>query len=166
MLLDSNKTRTMFSALTTSTVLILGRIGEDGSEVSQAVDKRLRMMGYIAVVFDFGRSANRSYMETIQSIASLSRIIVADIRDPYLYRNFYEMILDYRIPVGLVLEKGNQLNPMFTDILSNDRVVKPIIQFKNFKSLIGLIKSKVVEPAEKLIGKRHKLLDELSGEKR
>ena len=53
---------------------------------------------------------------------------------------------------------------MFVDILGYDWVLEPIVEFDNADSLIDLLPSKVIAPAEKRLEKMRKQLLWLFGE--
>ena len=50
---------------------------------------------------------------------------------------------------------------MFVDLLENDYVLKPIIEFENKEQLIEWIPSKIIAPAKERHKERQKLLEQL-----
>ena len=63
-------------------VLILGRFSEERKPVLQIIKQELASRNYLPVVFDFTGPDNRDVGETIISLASLSRFVIADISSP------------------------------------------------------------------------------------
>jgi len=82
LLIDNRKLRNVIDTLSTKAVLILGRFSAARKPVLEALREPLRQRGLLPVIFDFDRPATRTLMETVTTLARLSRFIVADISDP------------------------------------------------------------------------------------
>ena len=163
LLLKHENLRQVLNSVTERGVLILGRFGGGGIEVLLAVAEKLREMKYLPIIFDFDRPRDRNYTETIKTLAGLSRFVVVDLSGPSVPQELYATVPHFKIPFIPILEKGKQKYAMFADILEFDWVMKPIVEFDSIDSLINSITSKVVNPAEKRLEKRQKLLFELFG---
>jgi hypothetical protein len=71
-------------------VLILGRFSQERKPVLDALREALRNHpnGYIAVLFDFFElQHDKPVLETVKTLASLARFVIADLTDPHLVRS-------------------------------------------------------------------------------
>src|SRR6266571_2547573 len=82
LLLNNEKLRDVINTVTTKAVLILGRFTMERKAILDAVRNELRKRDYLPVLFDFDKPAARDLTETITTLASMSRFIIADITDP------------------------------------------------------------------------------------
>jgi hypothetical protein len=67
------KLRNVIDAVSRKGVLLLGRFGRGGLELLRALGERLRVAGFLPIIFDFERPAARNYTETVMTLAGLSR---------------------------------------------------------------------------------------------
>lgn len=128
--------------------MILGRFGGGGIEVLKAVALELRKRKYLPFVFDFDRPKNRDMTETIRTLASLSKFVIADLSGSSVPGELQALVPDFMIPYILILQKGRKRFAMATDILRKPWVVKPVVEFKTTVQLKELIPSKILVPAE------------------
>ncbi|HET7440464.1 MAG TPA: pentapeptide repeat-containing protein, partial [Terriglobales bacterium] len=82
LLLTGGGVRNVIDTLTSKIVLILGRFKPERKVVLDAIRQELRQRGYLPVMFDFEKPANRDLTETISLLANMSRFIIADLTDP------------------------------------------------------------------------------------
>jgi hypothetical protein len=153
----------VFNSITERGVLILGRFRNGGIEVLRAIAEKLREKKYLPILFDFERPRDRTYTETIKTLAGLSRFVVVDITGPSVPQELGATVPHFKIPFVPILEKGKRAYAMFKDILEHDWVLKPIVEFDNTESLIKNLELKIINPAEKRLKKRQKLLNKLFG---
>lgn len=125
LLLNHQKLRNVLNAVTERGVLLLGRFGGGGLEVLQAVAARLREAKYLPIIFDFERPRDRSYTETVKTLAGLSRFIIADLSGPSVPQELYATIPHYKIPFVPILEAGRKQFAMVADLLEYPWVVRP-----------------------------------------
>jgi hypothetical protein len=62
-------------------VLILGRFSEDRKPILDAILDELRNHDYLPIMFDFDPTTNQTIIETVKTLAGLSRFVIADITD-------------------------------------------------------------------------------------
>jgi hypothetical protein len=62
-------------------VLILGRFSEERKIVLDAIRDELCKHNYLPILFDFSPSPNRDTVETVRTLAGMSRFIIADLTD-------------------------------------------------------------------------------------
>jgi uncharacterized protein YjbI with pentapeptide repeats len=161
LLLNHENLRQVLNSVMERGVLILGRFGGGGIEVLHAVAEKLREMKYLPMIFDFERQRDRTYTEIIKTLVGLSRFVVVDLSGPSVPQELYATVPHFKIPFVPILEKGRRPYAMFADILEYDWVIKPVVEFDTAPTLIQLLPSKIVEPAEKRHEKRQRLLREI-----
>lgn len=81
LLLNNQKIREVIDTITSKVVLILGRFTEQRKQVLDAIRDELRRRGYLPILFDFDRLASRDTVETISTLAHMSRFVIADLTD-------------------------------------------------------------------------------------
>ena len=85
LLLNSKKLRQVIETITSKVVLILGRFTPERKKILDKIKIRLEKHGYLAVILDFKAPANRDITETVITLATLSKFIVADLIRPSKY---------------------------------------------------------------------------------
>src|SRR6202007_1228149 len=81
LLLNNQEIRDVIDTITSKAVLILGRFSKKRKVVLDALREELRKLDYLPIVFDFQRSANQATIETIKTLASMARFVIADLTD-------------------------------------------------------------------------------------
>lgn len=161
-LLLSHKTlREVLNSITERGVLILGHLSDSGQELLQSIAQKLREMKYLPIIFDFDRPGDRDYTEAVKTLAGLSKFVIVDLSGPSVPRELYSTVPYIKIPFVTIMERNRNPYSMFVDILKNDHVLKPIIEFTSKEELIELIPSRIIAPAEEKYKERQKLLDQL-----
>jgi hypothetical protein len=151
LLLNREKIRNVIDAVTRRGVLILGRFGDGGLALLQAIAAWLRRPengGYLPLLFDF------------PTLASLARFVIVDLSGPSVPQEITATVDLYEIPFVPVLEKHRKDWSMFRDFLVKERVLEPV-RFTDQDNLLELMAKEVIAPAEKLIEKRQKRLGEI-----
>jgi hypothetical protein len=161
LLLNHKKLRDVFNTMTERGVLILGRFGGDGLEVLQAIAAKLRETNYLPIIFDFERPQDRNYTETVQTLAGLSRFIIADLSGPSVPQELYATVPHFKIPCVPIIEASRKPYSMAVDLLEYPWVVRPPVTFATTEELLEQLPAKVIAPAEEKHQTRQKLLDEL-----
>jgi hypothetical protein len=165
LLLNREKIRNVLDAVTRRGVLILGRFGDGGLALLQAVAGWLRRPengGYLPLLFDFPRPKSKTYTETIRTLASLARFVIVDLSGPSVPQEITATVDLYEIPFVPILEQNRKDWSMFQDFLVKERVLEPV-RFTDQIHLLELLAKEVIAPAEKLIEKRQQRLDEIFG---
>ncbi len=141
-------------------VLILGRFGDGGLELLQAIAAQLRESSYLPIIFEFDRPESRNITETIKTLAGLSRFVIADLSGPSVPHELYALVPHLKIPFVPIIEKGRKIYSMFSDISEYPWVLAPV-RFEDKAQLLQLLPGEIIDPAEEKHQKRQKLLDEL-----
>jgi uncharacterized protein YjbI with pentapeptide repeats len=82
LLLSNQRIRHVIDTITSKVVLILGRFTDERKQVLDTIRAILRTRDYLPILFDFDEPSSRDLMETVSTLAHLSRFIIADITDP------------------------------------------------------------------------------------
>jgi hypothetical protein len=118
LLLNNKKLRDVIDTVTSKVVLILGRFSASSLPLLNNLRDLLRSSGYVPVLFDFEKPANRDLTETVSTIAHLSRFIVADISEPRCVPHELASIAKnlLSVPIVPLLRNGEDPYGMFNDI--------------------------------------------------
>jgi Pentapeptide repeats (8 copies) len=165
LLLDREKIRNVINTVTRRGVLLLGRFGDGGLALLQAVAAWLRRPengGYLPLLFDFPRPASRTYTETIRTLAGLARFVIVDLSGPSVPQEITATVDLYDIPFVPILEQERKDWSMFQDFLVKQRVLEPV-RFTDQNHLLQLLAKEVIAPAEKLVEERQQRLDKIFG---
>ncbi len=161
LLLHNEKVHDAFNGLTEKIVLILGRFGGGGlEELLRPLGEGLRKHGYVPMIFEFVRPQDRTFTETIQTLAGLARFVVVDLSGPSVPQELYATVPHLEIPFVPILKKGSQEYSLFADLLGKDWVLKPPVEFESTADLLLMLPDKIISPAEKRVeARRAKLGD-------
>ena len=80
--LNNEEIRGVIDTVAQKGVLILGRFTPERKKILDAVREKLRSLGYVPMMFDFEKVTSRDFTETIKTLASMSRFVIADITNP------------------------------------------------------------------------------------
>lgn len=152
LLLHNEKLRTIIDTLTTKSVLILGRFAEERKAVLDAIRDELRWRNYIPILFDFEKPANRDLTETVMTLASLSRFVIADLSDPHSIphelMSFAEKLLSVPVkPLFCPTPEHPKPYPMLEHLQRYQHVL-PTYFYDTEENLITALSEAVIQPAE------------------
>jgi len=82
LLINNSKVRDFIDTISSKMVLLLGRFTPERKLILDKIKKELESRNYLPVIFDFEGPANRDVGETIITLASLSKFVIADISSP------------------------------------------------------------------------------------
>jgi len=138
-------------------VLILGRFSDERKPVLDAIREELRKPehNYLPIVFDFPPTTNQTTIETIKTIANLSRFVIADLTDPRSVLQELQAIVPTlpSVAVRLLLKKSEPEYGMLDYFRQYPWVVNGSYRYKNVEELIASIKMKIIVPAEAKVQK-------------
>jgi len=149
LLLNSKKVRNLIDVMASKAVLILGRFTVDRKPVLDALRNALRSLGYLPMIFDFKKSTQRDFTETIKTLAGLSKFVIADITNPKSSPlELQATVPDYMIPFVTIIHEGDEPFSMFADLQQKYRDwVLDILVYDSTDGLISVLDSAVVQPA-------------------
>ena len=83
LILNNEEIREVINALTSKSVLILGRFAlPERKAILDALRSKLREYNLLPIVFDFDRPTDKDFTETIKTLAGISYFVIADVTNP------------------------------------------------------------------------------------
>jgi len=127
LMISNEKLRNIIDTITSKVVLILGRFSYERKVVLDEVRERLRHYNYIPVMYDFEKPSSRNSTETVYTLASMARFVIADLTSPRSLPHELATIVP-RLPSVTfypMILNGEEEYGMFVDFLVY-KWVKPI----------------------------------------
>jgi uncharacterized protein YjbI with pentapeptide repeats len=155
LLLESGGFSTLLDALCSKIVLVLRRFTPDREGFWDALKEELVTHNYVAISFDFEAPTNRSLSDTMMTLASLSRFIIADIRgEAAVPFEFSRIIPQLVIPIVPLLDSSQEAFDPFADFDIYPWVLKPTV-YAGTQRLSQLVRQ-IVNRAEANISEQMK----------
>ena len=156
LILNNEEIRDAINALSSKTVLILGRFAPpERKAILDALKNGLREYNLLPIVFDFDRPTDKDFAETIKTLAGLSYFVIADITNPKSSPLELRAALpDYQIPFVPIIQEGEQPFPMMVDLQKKYNWVLNTVSYSSADMLIKALKPAIIDPA---IQKNNKL---------
>jgi uncharacterized protein YjbI with pentapeptide repeats len=148
LLLNRKQIRNVLDTITSKVVLLLGCFTPERKAVLDALADELRKNNLLPIIFDFERTTNRDFTETIKILAGLSLFVIVDITKPKSTpQELTATVPDYQIPFVPILEEGEEPYSMFVDFKKYDWVLKPIRKYRTKEVLLANFMSVILKPA-------------------
>jgi hypothetical protein len=151
LLLDNRKLRNVIQAMTSKAVLILGNFAPERKEVLDAIRERLRDYDYLPILFDFTGPQNQRFIDTVTTVARLSRFVVADLTQPRSVTAELTAIVEQLplLPIQpLILKSEEPPHAFITDVVVSDSVLK-LYRYTNVQDLLASFDESILDPALK-----------------
>lgn len=148
LLIDNKKIRNLIDTITSKVVLILGRFSETQKPILNALRSKLTNYNYIPVLFDFDVPKNRNISDTVSTLASMARFIIADFSEARIVLQEIERIATLAVPVIPLLKEGENEPNTISDLRQNHRSILKTRRYANKDELIDSIQEKIIGPAE------------------
>lgn len=158
LMVKNPRIRDIVDTISKKGVLILGRFTPERKAILDAIREKLRDLGYVPMIFDFEKPAQRDFEETIKVLAGLSRFVIVDITKPS--SSPYEIratVPDYMIPCVPIIMSGEKPFSMFEGIQQKYGWVLDTLEYPSKKALIRDLEKEIIAPAldmEKAIAKK------------
>jgi uncharacterized protein YjbI with pentapeptide repeats len=161
LLLNNKNIRRVIDTVGSKAVLILGRFTPERKAVLDALRDEIRRLKYLPVLFDFEPAATQSRMETVSTLALLSRFIVADITDAKtVLQELQGIVPGTHTPVQPILISG-QTEPGMFDFFHLYPWFLPVVEYANVDTLLSSMKQLVIDPADDLAERLIQRLDKV-----
>ena len=122
---NHRKMRDMLNILNARGVLLLGRFMDGGLDRLYSIRELLQGKGYMPMILGFVRADSRSLIETIVTMAGLSKFIIADLSGPSVPAELATILSQIKKPV-LTFGKSYRLLADMMDYTSGAlRTIKP-----------------------------------------
>jgi Pentapeptide repeats (8 copies) len=149
LLLHNERIRHVIDTITSKVVLILGRFTDERKAVLDALREELRQRDYTPVLFDFDKPASRTTIETVSTLAHMSRFMIADLTDAKSVLQELQAIVPTNpsVPVQpLILETQDE--PGMFDFIRRFPWVLGPYRYPDPTALLAALADGVIVPAE------------------
>jgi uncharacterized protein YjbI with pentapeptide repeats len=149
LLLHNEKIRDVIDTITSKAVLILGRFSDERKAVLDALREELRNRNLLPILFDFAIPASRDVTETIKTLASLARFVIADVTDATEVRaELHNIVRDFTsLPIQLILLRGHSEFVSLSHLKKFPWVL-PVFEYDDREHLLASLDKSIVSPAE------------------
>jgi uncharacterized protein YjbI with pentapeptide repeats len=151
LLIYNPKIRHVIDTVTSKVVLILGRFSEREKPTLDRIRSELRSRDYVPILFDFDKPQSKDVTGTVETLARLSRFVIANLTDPSSIPHELATIIPYlrTTPVALLRRKGSDRYGMIEDYVhAFDRWVLPVYEYTTEAALIRALPQRILAPAE------------------
>src|SRR6266851_228527 len=153
LLLNNKKIRDVIDTIAKKAILILGRFTPERKAVLDAIKETLRTNDYLPILFDFEKPSSRNFIETVTTLAHLSRFIIADLTDPSSVPHELATIVPTLVvpivPLFHPTDRASHEYAMFRDLRIGREWVLPIHHYTALEDLLTTLQTHVIEPADK-----------------
>ncbi|MFT3827796.1 MAG: pentapeptide repeat-containing protein [Chitinophagaceae bacterium] len=152
MLLSNAKVRKVIDTVTSKVVLILGRFTTERKQVLDLIRNELKHLNLTPIIFDFEKPLSKDLTGTVETLARLSRFIIADLTDPSSIPHELATIVPFlrTTPVVPIRLHGTGGYTMFTDLMKAYPWVMPIYEYTTEETLITDLIS-IISPANEMV---------------
>ena len=152
LLLNNQEIRDVIDTITSKAVLILGRFSRKRKAVLDAIRNELRKHNYLPMMFDFDPTTNQTIIETVKTLAGMSRFVIADLTDARSVPQELQIIDTHcrTVAVRLIKKRGEPEYGML-DFRNSPWFVKGRYEYESIEDLITSIKENVIGPAEEKV---------------
>ena len=149
LLLNNERIRHVIDSITSKVVLILGRFTPDRKQVLDRLREELRKRDYLPILFDFTTPSSRSTMETVSTLAHMSRFVIADLTDAKSVLQELRGIVPElpSVPVQPLL-LDSDYEPGMVDSFKRYPWFLEIHRYRNLDELLVSLETMIISPAE------------------
>jgi uncharacterized protein YjbI with pentapeptide repeats len=149
LLLNNQRIRHVIDTITSKIVLILGRFTQERKVVLDTIRNQLRQRDYLPILFDFEKPRRQTTLETINTLAGLSRFVIADITDAKSVLQELMIIVPHRplLPIQPVL-LASQEEPGMFDFFRAFPWFLETFRYHEQEELVESLQVNVILPAE------------------
>jgi uncharacterized protein YjbI with pentapeptide repeats len=157
LLLHNQNLRDVIDTVGKKAVLILGRFTEERLEVLEALKEELRKLDYVPILFKFQKPARRNLMQTVMTLALLSRFIVADLTSAKVVIQELERIVPSlrAVPVQPIVLRRSRMYATFDEMRKDYHWLLEPYRYDNKDHLVATLYEKVIEPVEVKVKEIH-----------
>jgi uncharacterized protein YjbI with pentapeptide repeats len=150
LLLNNKKIRQVIDTITSKVVLILGRFTPERKAILDAIRDELRKRDYVPVLFDFEKPSDKTTLETVSTLAHMSRFVIADLTDAKSVLQELQAVAPTNpsVPIQPVLHNSQSEPGMFDFFRMLPWVLEPYL-YDDQDGLLAALMDRVIGPAEK-----------------
>lgn len=153
LLLDNKKLRDTIDTICKKVVLVLGRFTDERKPILEGIKEALRKYGYTPILFDFEKPESKSFIETVLTLANMSRFIIADFTDEKIVLHETSQILNNTTLPILPLKTIGQFESVTMLDLRYEYNNKFLdtCWYENRDYLYSQFEQKIIKPAEEAV---------------
>jgi hypothetical protein len=150
LLLNNEEVRHVIDTITSKAVLILGRFTPERKIILDRLREELRAQQYVPIMFDFEKPKSRNTVETIRTLAGMSKFIIADLTDAKsVIQELQAIVPDFpSVPVRFIIIKSQKEPGMFDSLRPYTWVLGGAFEYENPEEVIASINDRILEPVE------------------
>ena len=150
LLLNNEEIRDVIDTITSKAVLILGRFTPERKIILDRLREELRTRHYVPIMFDFEKPKSRDTIETIRTLAGMSKFIIADLTDAKAVVQELQAIVPNlpSVAVRFIIKKSEREPGMFDHIRRFPWVLDGAFEYDNPAEVIRSINDNILEPLE------------------
>jgi uncharacterized protein YjbI with pentapeptide repeats len=148
LLVNNSKIRDVIETITSKVVLILGRFTEERKAVLDQIKEEVQSQDYLPIIFDFDGPSSRDVTETVITLASLAKFVIADLSSPKSIPQELMSIIPHfpSLPIQPIIEESQREYSMFEHFKKYPWVLKELRYSES--DIQGLVK-KIIGKCEK-----------------
>ena len=158
LIVHNPRIRDVIDTISEKGVLILGRFTPERKAVLDGIRTRLCDKGYVPMIFDFEKTTQRDFAETVKVLAGLSLFVIVDLTNPsFCPLELQATVPDYMLPFVPIIERGEKPFAMFAGLQSKYDSVLDTLVFPSANALVRDLDQAVIDPAlamEEMIRKK------------
>jgi uncharacterized protein YjbI with pentapeptide repeats len=150
LLLTHSEIRDVIETIGRKAVLILGRFSPERKPILDATRAALRHHNYVPLMFDFDKPNDRSRIETVQTLAHLSRFVIADLTDAKVLLQELQAIVPQlgSLPILPMLQAGSDVNVVIADFAARSNFITEVFEYTDIQQIESQLATSVIAPAE------------------
>lgn len=151
LILNHEEIRNMFNTSTSKLVLILGHfVPPERKALLDALKNKLREYDLLPIVFDFDKSTDKDFTDTIATLAGLACFVIADVTNPKSSPlELQATVPDYQIPFVPIIQEGENPFALMVDLQKKYNWILNTVTYDSMEILIKILKPLIIDPAMK-----------------
>jgi uncharacterized protein YjbI with pentapeptide repeats len=152
LLIKNEKLRSIIDTITSKVVLIIGRFTDDRMAILNLLRDGLRSRNYLPILFDFTGPTSRDLTETITTLASLSKFVIADITEPRSIPQELSHIIPHMpsLPIQPIVLEGHLQYGMFEHFKRYAWVLETI-RYRGFDDVKSTVLDEIISCCERKV---------------
>jgi len=151
LILENKEIRDAIDTITSKVVLILGRFTKERKVILELLRKELRKYRYIPVLFDFEKPKSRNFIETVSTLAHLSKFVIVDLTDAKIVlEELPEIVKNIAIPIKPLFLNNSEREPTtISNLRKNHKSILNTFYYSTHEDIMNCMNDEIITPAEK-----------------
>lgn len=151
LLLKSQNIRDVVDSITAKAVLILGRFAPYRRSTLESLKNEFRTRGYCPILFDLAKPRSSDYVRQINTLANISRFVVADLTDAGAILEDLPPIVDgLAVPIAPIIRDDGWREPVtLSNLRKHHRSLLDTHRYTDPDVLVENIDQSIITPAER-----------------